>query len=244
MKNNLLWGVGLTAVGISLWWFDRSSKRSPKKVVQLEPEGETQESEEPFYPVFPQAFFGVPKPPEGVGGLGATLPVEKSRKEPTGGWEHRWNQRRTQAVFECRQDPKVVDYPSARACVLKKVFPEAAPWTLSSKNWPQWMLLARSEIGTWLINQAKDSVGTWNSTQWPFIVWLFYDRTFPGCVEELGIENPQAIAHCIISEMYPDQTWPPLASDFEWKKEVWDYVLVHTQQRLIAPDFGVGSFSS
>jgi hypothetical protein len=237
----LIGGAAVVGVGVALW-SSESEKKAPKKQASLCPPGEVNLGTD-------TSGFTMCGPPPGVGeGPGDDAPdedppgfsdldlipgtvkpkraalIKPSADEPLGGWGYRWSERKDEVIEQCRTQGKTIFGWSAFVeCVLKRAFPEATHPQILVR--PAWLKIdATNKIREDIIAQlhANDI-----STQgWSFQLWLKFSVYVEDCYEALA-PTTSAVAHCIATQIYPGESWPPAPtlSATHWKRKFWSALL-------------------
>lgn len=199
--------------------------KKKKKKTDTEP-SEEEDSTTPKVPKRPRpGGGGQPDPGETPMFGGITTQQPAVLEEPKGGWEFRWDQAKAEAIPACREEIGSIDklpwngaWTELWRCIARKAFPETAG-RLDYEDWPSWLRneaasQIRQDVGQFLGDQGLSTQG------WRFMLWLRFDGVIEGCYEALA-PHQDAIAHCVASEIYPDEDWPPEESDKDWKIEFW-----------------------
>jgi len=209
--------VGTATVVGGVVYVANQSKPKPKKNKKPKPDADVgiDDGEEPTEPT--------PRPPMKVDGLVEELPAVL--EEPLGGWEHRWAQRKAEAIPACRAKVGASLVGSQGAwtaywrCIAVEAFPETAG-RLEPSEWPKWLkndaaIQIRQDVKQYLDSQGVSTQGM------KFLLWLRFDSLIDGCWEALA-PHEDAVAHCVASEIYPKEDWPPESDASPWQVEFWE----------------------
>lgn len=206
---------GAIVVGGVTWAVVSSAPPPKKKKPKVEPEPDPDELEPP----------SMGEPPRLPTVPGITLTPPAVLEEPKGGWEFRWDQEKAEAIPACRAEIGAIDklpwngaWTELWRCIARRTFPETAG-RLDYDEWPSWLrnqaaARIRQDVSGFLGEQGVSTQG------WKFMLWLRFDGVIEGCYEALA-PHEDAITHCVASEIYPDQDWPP--EEIEgWKADFWN----------------------
>lgn len=160
--------------------------------------------------------------------IGFAPSVQPSAVEPPGGWLHRWDERKAEAIERCRARGALLSgWSDFVECVLKFTFPEATHIMVSPR--PNWLKVdATKQVRDDIVAQLKAND---ISTQgWSFQLWLKFSVYIDDCYEALA-PSVSAVAHCVASQIYPSETWPPhqTLSANHWKRKFWDSLVEATK---------------
>lgn len=176
----------------------------------------------------------------GLGSLTATAVITPNKDEPLGGWELRWDQRMDQAIAWCRANKatSINSWTEFWSCVVERAFPEAAMIAVGERSawWLDATKKARQDIAKVLQDDESSTQG------WRFFLWLKFPAYVDGCYEALA-PHSEAVAHCIATEIYPNESWsPPPKSG--WKAQFWNALLAKIEQYETTTDQQPTRFST
>lgn len=148
-----------------------------------------------------------PKTPSTVPGLDATVAPQEGAREPDGGYDARWSERRVEAIGLCQADAEVDTWPQAVACALGVAYPEAGPWT-DPAVWQPWMQSAATLVEADMLTEVRPD-GT-SPTHWEMMLWLRAEREAQFCAETIPpgtVGRESRIAECVANAIYPGPDW-------------------------------------
>jgi hypothetical protein len=161
-----------------------------------------------------------------LGGEAPSIAIEPvSMEEPPGGWEFVWDQAKDSVFPLCRDEVGSLDLaPNAYwsplwRCAARKAFPDVAG-RLSFEAWPDWLKYQAAHQIQMDLKDHLEAAGV-SSVGWSFVLWLRFDHLIDGCYEALA-PHTDAITHCMASEMFPDEDWPPDANTSPSLLDFWD----------------------